>query len=309
MKRQYPLYRLAYVLTKDRFNDLVKDFNPTILHSIPHNIKFKESIKKYKDRYLFIKEDWSRNEELNNITDYFTEQVRIQCYFKKNPSPLEYWNKHNKELLTKTTDVLQLRELMYSKVKFCNNFRVSVAITILKLFNAKKWLDISSGWGDRLVAAIACGLDVYCGVDPNEKLHPYYDEIINTLCPPDKHKNFTVLNDGFETAVIPYHEYDIVFSSPPFFDLEVYSQSPKDSLVSYPTSEKWYTDFLIVSLTKAYGHLSSGGHMVLYMGEGVGTNYITRMCHEMNKLMTFEGCIYYYYENAKIPRTFYVWKK
>jgi hypothetical protein len=117
------------------------------------------------------------------------------------------------------------------------------------------------------------------------------------------------LNDGFETADIPIDDYDIVFSSPPFFDLESYSNSEKDSLVSHPTVDKWYNDFLIVSLKKAYDNLIMGGHMVLYMGDSTNVNYVDKMVQFMDTLMKSNGSIYYFYEGAYVPRRMYVWKK
>ena len=104
-------------------------------------------------------------------------------------------------------------------------------------------------------------------------------------------------------------DFDLVFSSPPFFDLEIYSQSKADSITRYNTVDKWYNEFLIVSLKKAYDHLKIGGHMVLYMGEGIQTGYISDMINEMNKLMTYVGDIYYFYPNKNFARTMNVWRK
>lgn len=311
----YPLYNKFYELTKDKFFSLTKKLRPKIVDYVPKQMKYKNSIVPYIGRYLLIKEDWDSNEELNNVTDYFSEIVRIQCSFKNNISPFEYWVDHYDEITNKSTDnngVIQIKEMrdnMYHSVKFCNNFRISVAMTILRLFNAKKWLDISAGWGDRLLAAIGYGVDAYVGVDPNESLHEHYNDMIKMLVDPDKQKNFIVLNDGFETAEIPKDDYDIVFSSPPFFDLESYSKSDKDSLVAHPTVDKWYNDFLIVSLKKAYDNLIMGGHMVLYMGDSINVNYVDKMVQFMDTLMKSNGSIYYFYEGAYVPRRMYVWKK
>lgn len=113
------------------------------------------------------------------MTDYFTEECRIHCNFKKFDSPFEAWNKNKKELLEQTNDILELRDLMFSRFKMCNNFRITVALTILEIFSPKKWLDISAGWGDRLLAAIGYGVDRYFSADPNPCLTDKYKEIIN----------------------------------------------------------------------------------------------------------------------------------
>jgi tRNA1(Val) A37 N6-methylase TrmN6 len=309
----YPLYNLHHdQITPDIFQKLVSEYHREVTHHVPQHIKKKHTLVRYNGQFTFIREDWDRNEEINNVTDLFTECVRINCSFANKESPLVYWNKNKQSIMSKMAspfNIKKFRDYMFTNVRFCNNFRVSVALTVLRMFNARKWLDISAGWGDRLLAAIGHGVDVYVSVDPNADLHTHYHDMINTLVTPAKRGNFIVLNDGFETAIIPKHNYDIVFSSPPFFDLEVYSQCPKDSLIAHPTIDAWYTDFLIVSLKKAYDLLNQGGHMVLYMGEGIGTKYISDMILYLNTLMQFDGAIYYYYDNAATARCMYVWTK
>jgi RimJ/RimL family protein N-acetyltransferase/16S rRNA G966 N2-methylase RsmD len=305
-----------YELTKEKFFELVNNFKPKIIDKIPEQMKDKHKIVKYNNNYLLIQEKWNENEELNNVTDYFTESERIKCNFKNKISPHEYWIENRTGILKSfkmvndgKNKIKTIRDTMYRRTKFCNNFRITVAITILKLFNARKWLDISAGWGDRLLSAIACKLDAYVGVDPNEELHEHYDEMIEMLVEPEKRKNFILIKDGFETATLPKNNYDIVFSSPPFFDLEVYSTYEKDSLITHTTVDKWYDDFLIVSLKKAIDNLIIGGHMILYMGESTATHYIDNMISYVNTKMKYTGSIYYYYENVYIPRQMYVWKK
>lgn len=313
--KDFPLYNKFYELSKDKFFNLVHNLKPEIIDYIPRQIKYKNSIEKYINRYVFIKENWESNEELNNTTDYFTEIIRIQCSFMDSISPFKYWVgnyerlKFDSSCQTNFTQIKKIRDIMYHNVKFCNNFRISVALTILKLFNVKKWLDISAGWGDRLLAAIGHGVETYVGVDPNTDLHEHYEHMIKMLVEPDKQKNFILINDGFEFANIPKNNYDFVFSSPPFFDLEKYSNSEKDSIIAHPTIDKWYNDFLIVSLQKAYDNLITGGHMVLYIGDSLNASYIDQMIHFLDSIMKPKGSIYYFYENANVPRRMYVWKK
>ena len=172
-------------------------------------------------------------------------------------------------------------------------------------------MDISAGWGDRLISAILFDLDYYCGVDPNDCLKDLYKKIIDDLVKDDKKNNYQVIHDGFETADLPDMKFDLVFSSPPFFDVEIYSKSSGDSLVRYNSEESWYRDFLIKSIDKAYDYLEKDGHLVLYISEGIKTSYITRMIEHINKKMEYNGIIYYYMEQKKKkhPRKIYVWTK
>ena len=312
---KYPYYNNFYNLTREKFLELVDNFKPKIINFLPPQIKNKESVEKYKNRYILIEENWDKNEELNNVTDFFTENCRIICRFGKYASPLEYWGKNKNNLLSESykkynkLDINFIRDKIYERTKLCNNFRISVAITVLGFFNARKWLDISAGWGDRLIAAIAFDVQLYCAVDPNDCLHTEYKKIIDMLVPLEKKHKYILIKDGFETAKLPDTKFDLVFSSPPFFDLEIYSESEKDSLKKYSDVDRWYNEFLLKSLKKAYDYLEVNGHMVLYMGEGINTNYIKRMFDDISKIMKYEGKIYYFYDNVYSLRRFYVWVK
>jgi len=228
---------------------------------------------------------------LNQLTDLFTETVRVKCRFGNKESPLNYFQKNKKQLLEKTKDPFELREIIYRETKLCNNFKISVALSVLKLFKPKKWLDISAGWGDRLLAAIFYNVDTYFSVDPNIELHPGYKKIIETFVSKKKRNNFIIMPEGFEKVKIPSNDFDIVFSSPPFFDLEKYSEFKNNSLSKYKNAESWYKNFLLVVLEKAYLHLKVGGHMVLYIG------YFKQM-EEMHiflkQRMRYLGIIYFY---------------
>jgi RimJ/RimL family protein N-acetyltransferase/16S rRNA G966 N2-methylase RsmD len=322
----YPLYNQYYKLRKDRFFELVNAYKPTIIDKIPPKMKHREEIEKYTgsvraEGYCLIQENWQQTQELNNVTDWFTERVRIKCQFRDKLTPLQYWNQNDqaifqtymersgKQTIDDETDIQTLRDIMYELSKFCNNFRISVALAILGIFKAKKWLDISAGWGDRLLAAIGYGVEKYVAVDPNTELHPAYQYMIEQFVDPEKQKNFIVLDDGFEHAKIPEDNYDLVFSSPPFFDLEKYSSGKKDSITAYPEVAQWYEQFLLVSINKAHDHLTSGGHMVLYMADAPKTDYVGKMCKYLDQLMINEGSIYYFEDSKLVPRRFYVWRK
>jgi hypothetical protein len=264
----------------------------------------------YDGGVLIIEEDWDKNEELNNCTDIFTEPERILCHFGAHISPHEYWENNQGRLghIKSQRDIKKIRDFMYSNVKFCNNFRVSIAIAILRIFCAESWLDISAGWGDRLLAAIAENVR-YVGTDPNPALHPKYKSMIETLA--KEPKKYTLHHTGFEIADFGDELFDLVFSSPPFFDLEIYSNDENDSLIKYKTSDAWYHNFLLASIDKSIKHLRPNGHLVLYISEGIDTTYISRMIEYTSLRISYKGVIHYYYPKDKKSkmRSIYVWQQ
>ena len=84
----YPYYNLVYKLDKKNIKKIVKEFKPKIITT-----KFLDA-QKYNKKYFIILDKWEDNNELNSLTDYFTEEIRIQCKFGKHLSPLEYWQKN-----------------------------------------------------------------------------------------------------------------------------------------------------------------------------------------------------------------------
>jgi len=311
LKLEYPYYNLYYKFNKNQFLKLISSFIPQIYHNIPNDLRNKR-INKFDSSYFIIKDEYLKTGIINNITDYFSEKVRIKCNFKNNPSPYQYWNDNKRRILQLTLDkykklnIYNIRETIFFNTKLCNNFRITVSLAVLNWFKPKKWLDISAGWGDRLISAILYDVNLkYESCDPNLDLHPCYDNIKDAFLTENKKKNFIIHKNGFlEAKFSEKNKFDIVFSSPPFFDLEVYSQHSENSLKLYNSENLWIHNFFNKSLVKAYNHLKKGGHMILYMG---GEKALLEM-HKLDNIMEYKGIIYFYDENRN-PRKIYVWKK
>lgn len=297
--RKYPLWKDHYDFSKERIIYLSKHIN----NKITHENKAPILLSKFGKSYFIIVDKWEDNIELNSTTDFFTEKVRIKCIFKGNVSPLEYWRKNREEIIDKTAkkfkivNIVNLRETLYSEIRLCNNFRISVMLRLLEYFKPKKYLDISAGWGDRLIASILYGVDLYYSADPNHDLHKRYKKIIKTFVPKEKRDNYIIKEDGFENISIPYTNFDVVISSPPFFDLEDYSRYDNDSLKTYPDEESWNKNFLMKCLNKCAEHLRVGGYLVLY--------YNKKITFE-NSAMQYQGKMYFF---DSIHRCIHIWKK
>jgi hypothetical protein len=306
---EYPYYNLYYKLDKKQFLKIIKDFNPIIYFDKLPNKLNKFTIEKYNDKYFVIDYDYDKTYEINNITNYFSESVRVKCKFGNYESPLVYWTKNKKQILSKTLqqykilNIKNIQDTIFFSTKLCNNFPLTPAITVIKHFKAKKWLDISAGWGDRLMTAILCKMKLYVSTDPNLELHPCYDKIIETFASPSQRKNFIIYKNGFLEAQLPDVKFDIVFSSPPFFTLEKYSNYAENSITKFKTEKEWCDNFFVKSLIKAYNHLKKNGMIILYMG---AYGYIGQQMHKLDKIMDYRGQIYFC-ENK--PRGMFVWIK
>ena len=314
IKLDYPYYKYEYIFDKNSkkiFLKDVKNLKQEILTEIPNNLnKTKYKLEKYDGHYFIIKSNFLKENSINSITDIFSEHIRIRCRFANHLSPLDYWTNNKKKILTdilkknNEITIFNIREYIYKNYKLCSNFRITIALSILQHFKPTKWLDISSGWGDRLMAAILFKIKLYEGTDPNLDLHPCYNNMIESFVPPSKRKNFIIHKNGFYEAEFTNKDFDIVFTSPPFYKTEIYSSYNENSVTKYNSEEEWIKEFLIKCFTKAFTLIKKGGHMILYMGGS--KNVMDAMSKLLNGLMTYKGVIYFY---EKSPRGMYVWQK
>lgn len=305
----------------ERF-DRLKKYSPTIrkgyapVYNLPRDTP--RDLLKYngENQYIYVSSECY--DKYDNISDYFQEHIRLQCTrYDLSDSSSEWWNK-NKEQVVKTAlekyniiTAHTLREVMYSLHYECTSFKPSLFVAFAKLFSPKKVLDISSGWGDRLIGAIASEIELYVGVDPNKKLYAGYDKIIKTL--PGKTKA-VMIQSGFETADISeYGPFDMMLTSPPYYDLEKFTDEEGQSIDSFKSLESWYNNFLIFSIKKVIDNIRSGGHIVININDIRGQeDYVIRMVKDVNKLTSvkYKGCLPQYTGiKNKSAQPFWVWMK
>lgn len=251
--------------------------------------------------------DYTKERNMNMITDYFTDKCRNVCIFKNYLTPYKYYKKHKGEIILQSLindkfDINKFENVMFNKpeLKFCNNFQVSMAVAIYKLFNARKIFDSSAGWGDRLIASIALNIE-YIGIDPSKCLQPLYNKIIHTLGSSKQ----SIQNIGIEKVNVDIigATCDLCFSSPPFYDLEVYDNLDKgQSITGYKTQLDWEKSFLTVLVDQNIKVLSKKGHLVLYIPE----NYYIIGYLNNHRELSSKGTISFHTPNK---RKIFVWQK
>lgn len=230
---------------------------------------------KYYDKYIKIITPESAYDEVNTLTDYFNEKSRMQCSFDYYKEPVNYWKMYKKKILFdikksgKELTPYNIREYIYEHTKECNLFKVTTAIFVYNFLKATHILDFSAGWGDRLLSA--CALNIkYFGIDPNINNHDGYKKIIKTVGSDDLQVVFQSGAEYLPEKVISdrvkkYGQFDLIFTSPPYFDHEVYASSLQ-SISSYSnSSEYWLVYFLFVVLIKYIPYLSVEGTLCLYI--------------------------------------------
>ncbi len=61
----------------------------------------------------------------------------------------------------------------------------------------------------------------------------------------------------------PSGSFELIFTSPPYFKLEKYSNNPKQSYIRYPSLDNWLDGFLAPVLVEGYRLLTRGGYFVI----------------------------------------------
>lgn len=234
------------------------------------------------------------------ISGIYTDEARMAARRSDaSHSPLECWNQGTSEIRETLEQLISeglpltnenVRSRMYdNRVKQCTIFRPSWAIAVYRYFNAKRILDPCAGWGDRLVAAIGHDAERYLGFDPNTALIPGHRGIVEEQGGA-QHERFKVVCAPFEDALLGGQKFDLVFTSPPFWDLEIYSDEDTQSTKRYDTYESWRMNFLFPMLAKAWSALERGGHMVIHITD----RYNFKVCDWMISecLARLYGCKY-----------------
>jgi len=155
---------------------------------------------------------------------------------------------------------------IYSNVQGVSNFRPTAAATIYDHFakNGVVW-DMSGGWGGRLLGAIASGVDTYIATEPSTLAYEGLGEIVkdfggNTKC--------NIVCIGSEDFLPDENSLDLCFTSPPYFDVEKYSDECDQSYIKFNTKETWVEGFLRPTFENCMYGLKYDGTMIINIADG-----------------------------------------
>jgi hypothetical protein len=128
------------------------------------------------------------------------------------------------------------------------NFKPMNARAVFEYICPTMWgnvLDFSSGYGGRMLGSMTSNMRYnYTGIDPNTKTYNGLEalgELMNELG----------LGSGYSMHNIPSEQfnpepgsYDAAFSSPPYFNLETYTDEPTQCMNSCSNLDEWFTTYV-----------------------------------------------------------------
>lgn len=215
----------------------------------------------------------------NKASDYFHQVERWKCDATGYPSPRKTFDNERFRLTlfkalfslkVKEINPKILRNIISLRKYIASQFRPSAAKTVYDYFKAETVLDFSMGWGDRILGAHTSNyVQKYVGFDPNKNLFKgYFDQIDHyEMINPTK-KTFILNQSCAENEdFVTNDEFDLIFTSPPYFDKEKYSNDEHQSFIKHKGFDNWMKDFLYKTIELRTKSLKVGGHLVINISD------------------------------------------
>lgn len=135
-------------------------------------------------------------------------------------------------------------------------FRPHLAKAIVSNFPGQTVLDPCAGWGGRMLGTVSTGKK-YIAFEPNTQTYNNLLNLAEFLNIKDKVEIYNIgaehMNDFIKEKV------DIILTSPPYFNLEIYSAEKTQSENQHSSYEQWRDVWLADVIKKAISHLNDFG--------------------------------------------------
>ena len=283
---KFPLKEISYEVMRQCFKSLQKQdvweyVKP--VEQLEKNVKEKYDDYKYnfKDHGLGIIDAPSI---FNDVSNYFHQHLRLNCGSFGFKAPIEVWEKGSaidiwrclgpiwrgingmKPVMVDGREELRggkLADKSYMSAfrlgtYIATQFKPNVAKTIYQMTTAKRVLDTSCSWGDRLAGFFTSDAEEYIGCDPHPNTFKQYlkqVEVYNSFL--SKPKMVTLYNCGAED--LPWDKIDNIdcaFTSPPYFSTERYNEGGEkeenQSWFKFDEYSKWRDDFYLPVAQKSF---------------------------------------------------------
>lgn len=217
---------------------------------------------------------------LNSVNAFHPEMWSVQCNDSK--TPMEIFQDRNLFMValrkrikysdTRLLDYNIRKSLKAFGTQSVSNFRPTIAKWVYQMFSPDGGdvLDPCAGYGGRLFGAMCSHVGEYVGIDPSEESVTGNINLAITLSNISKgtYPNCLLKKLPFEDYETK-RKFDLVFTSPPYFNTEKYSDDSNQSYIRYPEYSNWRDNFLKVLISNSYGMLKENGYLVLNVGKPI----------------------------------------
>lgn len=214
-----------------------------------------------------------------NLIDYYFFEQRIETIgnkginFFKFVDDIEFYKKKKyiQTLLTFCDNNNRYKDSLVKKYYYCyglcfgriNAFKITNALQIYNTYSPKvAVMDPFCGFGGRLVGAMMKNIN-YIGIDLNKDLETGYNKLLNDFGEKTKSKVELLFQDSNAVDYTAYkNKYDMVFTSPPYENIEIYKHSEKKTI------EEW-AKFYKEVFQKLWDNLQPCGTYIININENI----------------------------------------
>lgn len=234
----------------------------------------------------------------------------LWCFF---PHWIEVSTNVDKSLKENWEDDIKLRQLVTKCINWCisyqqgkwsvnrirqlakvylskytpSNFRPTVSKALYNKYgNHGKIFDPCGGWGGRLFGFLASDCEEYVCCEPSSKTYQGLLDIKELYNYIDK--KVSIINLPQEDYQVQHGYFDMVFTSPPYFDNERYSRESTQSYIRYLTVDKWVKKFLVSLIRNSYISLKPGGIFILNIANTINAKNLEYYTLKIANIMGFE---------------------
>jgi SAM-dependent methyltransferase len=147
-----------------------------------------------------------------------------------------------------------------------SNFRPTVARTVLHHFSkdSDTVVDFSAGYGGRLLGALSMKR-TYIGIEPCAAQVTGLNSMLEVLKEQGAEGSAEIVAGCAEDVMhlMSAEGADLVFSSPPYFNWERYSDETSQSFIRHASYDDWKSGFLEPVIRQSYRILKRGGRFVV----------------------------------------------
>lgn len=136
-------------------------------------------------------------------------------------------------------------------------YRPQMAKMVVSNLGGVNVFDPCAGWGGRMLGSIAGGAECYTAFEPNTETYENLLRLIDFLGLHDKVRIYK--DSALNMKDYGIKDIDVVLTSPPYFDLEVYSHEDTQSITGCSSYKMWVDKFLEPLVTGAIETLKPNG--------------------------------------------------
>lgn len=211
------------------------------------------------DHYFFAERLMTVGKKLINFLD-FVDNIEYYKTKKYIQTLLTFCEKNNRYTDSMLKRYYYIYGLCFGRI---NAFKITNALAIYKRYNPTRVLDPFAGFGGRMVGAVMVNV-AYRGYDLNAYMEASYAQLLDDF----SSDGGTISVSFCDSSTIDYEEiaktypYDMVFTSPPYKNIEIYRCSKKQT-------PAWWDEFYHRAFLGTYTGLAPGGYFVININDQV----------------------------------------